>query len=78
MALFAHHVHLEHFQSTAFAKVHGPGDPTPYAGIYKCEACGHEIVSAVSNPLPGQTHPKHPADGVIAWRLIVYAQSHRA
>lgn len=74
MALFAHTGYLRYFDSTAFTHLHGPGDPSPYSGIYKCVACGHEVACAAAQSLPKIAHPQHPADRTIEWRMIVYAQ----
>ncbi len=60
--------------SNAFDTLHGPSSPTPYSGIYRCEACGHEIVSVSPHPLPPQNHPQHAPGNPIQWRLIVFAQ----
>jgi hypothetical protein len=60
--------------SADFDKLHAPGSHAPYAGIYKCHACGHEIAIAEGHVLPPQTHPQHPANlGPIQWRLAVCA-----
>lgn len=60
--------------SAEFDKFLAPGSPAPYAGIYKCRACGHEIGIAEGHTLPPQSHPQHPASlGAIQWQLAVYA-----
>lgn len=52
--------------------LHPPATATPYSGIYKCHACGREIVSTFSHPLPPQNHHQHAVgQGPIQWRLIV-------
>lgn len=78
MALFSYTGYLRYFDSTAFTNVHGPGDPAPYSGIYKCESCGHEVAIPATNPLPKMTHPRHSIESPIEWRLIVYAQHNSA
>lgn len=45
---------------------------TPYSGIYRCEGCGTEIVSAIGEALPTASHHRHsPQQGMVRWRLIV-------
>ncbi len=60
--------------SVAFDSVYHPGIVTPHSGIYRCEGCGRETISPQGHPLPPQDHHQHTAaQGVIRWRLIVYA-----
>lgn len=66
---------LQHVQDPAFNAVHQPGSIAPFAGIYRCVGCGHEIGIAEGHVLPPQTHPQHPASaGAIRWQLLVFAQ----
>jgi hypothetical protein len=58
----------------AFDTIHQPGATPPFAGIYRCEVCGHEIGTAGGQPLPPQTHHPHER-GSITWRLIVATRS---
>ncbi len=74
MALYKHNRYASASQSDAFDVTHNPGATTPYSGIYRCDNCGHEIVSEEGKPLPPQVHTKHPTDKPIKWRLIVFAQ----
>jgi hypothetical protein len=56
-----------------FDKIHEPGTPTPYSGIYRCEGCGKEATSVHPHPLPPQNHHQHTAEqGKIRWRLAVW------
>lgn len=55
----------------AFDQVWHPATATPYSGIYRCTACGHEAVSVRGHPLPPQNHHQHPNFAPIAWQLIV-------
>jgi hypothetical protein len=56
-----------------FDKIHEPGTPTPYSGIYRCEGCGKEATSIHSHPLPPQNHHQHaPGQGRIRWRLAIW------
>ncbi len=73
MANYKYESILKKIDSTDFDKLHTPGTATPYSGIYRCEACGHEIISTYSHPLPPQNHAQHPAGKPIQWRLTVCA-----
>lgn len=45
---------------------------TPYSSIYRCEACGHEILSTKGAPMPSAAHHQHSYNQeAIRWRLIV-------
>lgn len=72
MAQYKYANYLKHLDSDAFDVLHQPGAPTPYSGIYRCEACAREDVSSYGHPLPPQNHHQHSAGmGPIRWRLIV-------
>lgn len=76
MALYKHQGFLAHTTDAAFDKTHHPGYPAPYAGIYRCTSCGHEIAIADGHTLPPQNHHQHqPDDGPIMWQMIVHPQS---
>ena len=77
MALYKYGHHLTQDQDKAFDVLHHPGQPAPFAGIYKCEVCGHEIGIAEGHTLPPQNHAQHPVGRPIQWRLIVYARHNR-
>ena len=52
------------------------GVSAPHAGIYRCQACGREVVADKGEKLPGQDHHKHQdARDPIRWRLAVAAQA---
>ncbi len=58
----------------AFDTDHQAGETTLLSGVYRCMACGREIVSEESKPLPPPNHHPHIAtQGSIRWRLIVFA-----
>jgi hypothetical protein len=58
-------------QGDAFDDLLTPGTNTSFSGIYRCEACHHEIVSEKGKPLPSQNHAQHdPKVGKIIWRLV--------
>lgn len=73
MALYKYDNVVKKSESDVFDKLHSPGTDTPFSGIYRCEACAHEIVSTYSHPLPPQNHAQHPAGKAIQWRLVAYA-----
>jgi len=76
MALYKYSQYLGQKNDGEFDKHHSPGASTPHSGIYRCEGCGHEIASNAGNPLPPQNHHQHSTNqGLIRWRLIVYAQT---
>jgi hypothetical protein len=76
MALYKHIGFLEVSTHVAFDQLSAPGTAAPYPGVYRCQACGHEIAIAAGHVLPPQNHHQHTAlQGPIQWRLIV---SHKA
>jgi hypothetical protein len=76
MALYKEGKYLTQSTDAAFDLIHNPGVTTPHSAIYRCEGCGHEVVSEAGNPLPPQNHHQHSTyQGAIRWRMIVYAQS---
>lgn len=75
MALYKYPQFLAQSQDAAFDALSGPGAVTPHSGIYRCEGCGREIAANQGNPLPPQNHHQHGVgQGLIRWRLAVYAQ----
>jgi len=76
VALYKYKQYLSNSDDGAFDALHSPGATTLHSGIYRCEGCGHEVVSEGGKPLPPQNHHQHStAQGKILWRLAVYAQS---
>lgn len=72
MATYKYSQFLTQLNHTAFDTITQVGHAAPYSGIYRCEGCGHEIVSTQGHTLPPQNHPQHSASqGAIRWRLIV-------
>jgi hypothetical protein len=71
MAVYQTLQHLQQLTHSAFDALHTPGTKAPYSGIYRCEVCGHEVVSTLGNTLPPQNHNQHPANKPIIWRLVV-------
>jgi hypothetical protein len=74
MALYKNAQLLKQSSDAAFDQIHGPGVAAPYAGIYRCAVCGHEIAIAYGHTLPPQGHSQHPAGRPIQWQLAVFAQ----
>jgi len=72
MATYKYSQYLNPLNHAAFDTITLVGQKAPYSGLYRCEGCGHEIVSTYGNTLPPQNHPQHSvAQGAIRWRLIV-------
>jgi hypothetical protein len=77
MAMYKYQRFLTPNQEGAFDGMHGPGQPTPVSGIYRCTGCGHEVTSVFGKTMPPQDHHTHTwQQGAIAWQLIV-ATTHR-
>ena len=75
MATYKDGKYLTQLNHAAFDTITPVGHTAPYSGIYRCEGCGHEIVSTYGHVLPPQNHPQHsPLQGQIRWRLIVSHQ----
>ena len=78
MALYKYAATLTKIDDGAFDLTHQPGVAAPFAGIYKCTVCGHEIGIAEGHILPAQTHAQHDQKlGKIEWKLIVFAQHNK-
>lgn len=72
MALYKYSNHLQQNQHGNFDALRDPGSQAPDAGIYMCNACGHEIGIAKNHILPPQNHHMHDANqGPIRWKLLV-------
>lgn len=73
MALYKNGSRLTQSQDVAFDTTHSPGTSALHPGIYRCTSCGDEIAIAGGHTLPPQNHRQHnPANGKIAWQLLVY------
>lgn len=65
---------LQQSTSDEFDVDRRPGTAAPFSGIYRCMGCGREVASNEDQPLPPQNHHQHAqGQGVIRWRLIVFA-----
>ena len=69
MAIYKYAHFLTKSDHQAFDQLHAAGGSVPYSGLYRCEVCGHEIVSTYGNTLPPQNHHQHPNRQPIQWRL---------
>jgi hypothetical protein len=77
MALYKYARYLRDSDNAAFDLVHSPESAAPNSGIYRCAACGSEIISEKSRPLPSKSHHVHAEElEPIQWRLIVMTQPH--
>lgn len=73
MALYKYEKFITHVDHVAFDQKHKPGVPAPFAGVYRCTNCGHEIGIAKDHDLPPQNHFQHKeTDGPILWQLVVH------
>jgi hypothetical protein len=70
------------FQQSAsgvFDQSLAPGASVPVSGIYRCKACGFELVAATGTSLPDTERcADHElrwktADGKVVWRLVTAA-----
>lgn len=76
MAQYKYVHYLTNISDPKFDPAHAPGAITPESGIYICQGCGVEILSAAGDPLPPASHHQHTLAKVdIAWRLIVATAS---
>lgn len=74
MATFKYGDYLQPISHDAFDAIYLPGQAPPFSGIYRCMGCNREVVAEASRQLPPQNHHQHaPHQGVVRWRLIVYA-----
>jgi hypothetical protein len=76
MALYKYGEYMERSDSDAFDTLLEPSSAATWPGIYRCDACGHEIAIARGHTLPSQNHHQHRQGlGRIQWRLVA---SHKA
>ncbi|MFC0406754.1 zinc ribbon-containing protein [Roseomonas elaeocarpi] len=77
MALYQNVGYVTQADEKAFTVTYQAGRTAPYAGIYRCQSCGHEIASAEGQVLSPEPHPHHPQGKPIAWQLLVFAKPNR-
>jgi hypothetical protein len=76
MALYKYEVCVAKSDDVAFDTLLEPGSAATWPGVYRCQACWHEIAIAHGHALPSQNHHQHTQGlGRIQWRLVV---SHKA
>jgi len=74
MAVYKYAAFLKQNQDGSFDQLYSPGTQTPFAGIFRCNGCGREVVSEHPKPLPPQNHHQHlPIQGPILWRMVAWA-----
>ena len=74
MASYSYDEFLKKSCVAAYDELHSAGSVAPYAGIYRCDGCGHEVAAPVGCSLPNTDHHRHTNEqGAIRWRLIVFA-----
>lgn len=67
-------VQISDGKGTRFAYLIRPGVENAHHGIFRCEACGHEIALPVGHKAPPQNTHQHPRGvGDVEWRLLVVA-----
>lgn len=72
MAYYKSGDYLRESTNELFDALLDPEDICFHSGIYRCEACGFEVVTALGGSLPPKNHHEHSASqGAIRWRLIV-------
>lgn len=76
MATYENWRYVAQINHEAFREIYNPGDHAQHGGIYRCLACGHEILAAGSSTLPSQSHARHPAEIPIKWQLLVAHEPH--
>ncbi|WP_156134104.1 hypothetical protein [Ensifer sp. ZNC0028] len=76
MAQYKDRKGLYHTRAPIFDQEFKAGDAVGMnGGIYRCVACGHEIVVRDEDVLPGfNEHENHSPGDVERWRLLVFAQ----
>ncbi len=75
MAQYKYSDRLVQANSWAFDQDYKPGQPVTNAGIYRCRACGDEIVVDKGATIP-KSHHEHSLLGPVVWQLLVFAQTH--
>lgn len=74
MSWYKHGKYLRQVDGNEFDVIHQPGVKAPFAGIYRCAGCDHEVGIALGHTLPPQGHHQHTAaQGAIRWFLVVFA-----
>jgi hypothetical protein len=69
---YKHGGYLEQSDNVVFDVFHMVGDSAPYAGVYRCEACGRAVAVKKGQPLPSWDHHAHSDARGVGWRLAVW------
>ena len=78
MAQYKHREFLMQVSYSAFDTRNAPATIASNPGIYRCPACGEEIVVAKGCRLPPADHHKHTdGQGKVEWQLLVFAEQSR-
>ncbi|WP_137132073.1 hypothetical protein [Rhizobium sp. FY34] len=75
MAKYKYLHHIIQSDVGAFDKEWLPGQIAVNAGIYRCKACGDELVLARGQAVP-TAHHQHSVLGPVVWQLLIFAQEH--
>ena len=74
MASYKHDGFLKKSCGADYDELHLPGSEALYAGIYRCDGCGHEIGAPLGGSLPDISHHRRSGEQrAIRWPLIVFA-----
>ena len=72
MAIYGNAADIRFGNGPAFTFTYGPSDHVPLSGIYRCDACGHEVAANRGDPLPPQNRHQHSLIlGPVRWRPVV-------
>jgi hypothetical protein len=77
MALYKYQNYLAARKDSAFDLTFQPSAFIPCGGIFRCTGCGTEIALEAIGVFPDRQHHSHrPAQGPVAWQLVVATVSH--
>jgi len=78
MAQYKHSSYLNQNNHSEYDHKYSPGLKVHNPGIYRCTACGVEVVVAKEQNLPPRDHHQHTTSAEsIEWQLAVFAQAKR-
>jgi hypothetical protein len=76
MALYKYPNYLQQSKNASFDLPLQPSAFVPCGGIYRCTGCGTEVALEGIGLFPDRSHHAHsPAQGAIAWQLVVATSS---
>lgn len=77
MALYKYPNYLTQNKNGSFDLSFPPSAFVPCGGIFRCTGCGTEIALEGVGIFPDRDHHEHrPAQGPVAWQLVVATVSH--